>query len=120
MLRRYHRDIGLPAGVQLRPDVPRLQFSPHATSELRKDGYPTQFAPLTLSEKVQLVELWLNQDHSVYRWLFRQSLDADNDLCLVVEPTGIVVTCWTNDRTDRHKTLQRHLYATPARTLHRN
>lgn len=111
MLRkRYHRDIGLPAGVPLRPDTSALHWTTHALHALREDGYLGGCH--SLHEHAVCIEVTLNPDRSVWRWLLRQPLDADNDLCLVVEPNGTVVTSWTNRCNDIHRTLDRRLYAT--------
>lgn len=109
--RRYHVDFGLPS-VPLRPTAP-LRWTDHARRQLREDGFEQ---PVTsVSEAARCIEVTLNQDGSVWRWLLRQPLNTLLDLCLVIEAGGTVVTCWVNGKWDHHRTLNRALYQTPMR-----
>jgi ribosomal protein L32 len=106
--RRYHRDIGFPHGIILRPP-PLLRWSRHALEQLHQDGFHGDHA---LKHDAVCIEVTM-EDEQVSRWLMRQSLTAQCDLCLVVDAGGIVITCWMNQRGDTHRTLDRRQYAVP-------
>lgn len=111
MRRRYHRDIGIPDNIPLRPQRAALSWTAHALSALIQDS--TELPPDELSDDAQCVEVTVNQDGTVWRWLFRQALTLYQDILLVVQLNGEVVTCWTNDKTDTHRTLDKSLYDRP-------
>lgn len=108
--RRYHRDLGIPEGVPLRPPTGALRWTAHALEQLHQDGFHGDRA---LDEKAKCIEVTLEPDGSVWRWLMRQRLTSSNDLCMVVENNGTVVTCWVNHVGDTHRTLNRRLYSIP-------
>lgn len=109
--RRYHRDIGIPDNIALVPPRRILSWTVHALSALIQDS--TELPPNELSDDAQCVEVTCNQDGSVWRWVFRQAFTPYQDILLVLQPNGEVVTCWTNDITDTHRTLDTSLYDRP-------
>lgn len=111
MRKRYHRDIGIPDNITLRPPQRTLSWTVHALNELIQDSIEPP--PHELARDAACIEVTVNQDGTVWRWLFRQYFTPYQDILLVVQPNGEVVTCWTNDVTDTHRTLDTSLYDRP-------
>lgn len=110
--RRYHRDIGFPAGTLLHPPVHQLYFTHHALEALDADDL-LRYKPMELCEDAECVEVTTHADGSTYRWVMRMPILPQRDLTLVVEADGTVITAWMNWRSDTHSTLNRSLYSIP-------
>lgn len=115
--RRYHRDIGFPAGTLLHPPVTSLYYKHHAMQALDNDDM-LRHRPLDLPDYAECIEVTTNPDGSVFRWVMRMPVLPQQDLVLVIEVDGTVVTAWVNARTDVHHTLNRSLYSIPKEVRH--
>ena len=114
---KYHPEVGLPEGLQLPVGVFKMRGTQHAhhQAEQRQVWLPTtidtrraQVFEVVTDERERVIKLGL-------RLPFVGSLDLD--LCLIVnieEWEWECVTCWVNDKRDKHATLKRHEYTLPA------
>jgi hypothetical protein len=116
---KFHRDLGFPQNYTPPSGARSVVYSKHAKDEAQKDIYGSipQLERVNL-DTMELVELKVNaRTKQVYRYLYRGELDDENDVCLVLQPTGkgkmLVVTNWINKKSDKHKTLRADEYVRP-------
>ena len=114
MLRLYHPEVFMPPALRARLPIGelKLSFSDHARQEARQDGVRL---PATLdTRRAELFEV-ATVNGIPMKMGYRVPLDERRDLCLIIALDGgypyPVVTCWTNDRWDSHRTLNRRRYA---------
>ena len=109
----YHADVRLPVGFIAPTGRVALKWTRHAEQALDNDRYGNipKFNTATL-DNLKVIEVGV-ENNRVMKILFRGSIDADRDLCMVLIPgkTWIVKTVWVNLRTDAHRTLDRSRYA---------
>lgn len=104
----YHKDIALPK-VYARPVTgSELIYSRHAQDQSYVKGF-YRLLPHTLPS-VEVIEVTLDKG-MIIKWVVRFALTPDVDLVLVLLPDGFVKTVWTNDRADKHRTLNHSAYA---------
>lgn len=112
----YHFEVYIPPTLTVTPYSGALRYSYHAREEARSDRYGHIDLPPTLDAgRGTLIEVetsadWDKGPAEVNKYVWRQPLDAERDLVLVVQPDGFVRTVWVNVLTDTHKTLNRHKY----------
>lgn len=108
----YHAEVFMPK-LALPKGKINLQYTTHAMNAAKNDRYGTIALPEQLdTSKATVIEVETNQQKQTVKVLYRVQLDAKRDLCLAVLVTGIVKTVWVNQRSDKHKTLQKGKYAT--------
>lgn len=115
----YHNKVYLPEQVQC--SLPRgaflLCYSQHAIDRAaqRRVKLPIYIK----TETAQAVEVETNQAGKIIKILYRLTLTADRDLCIVVltnKTVWRVKTVWVNDSTDNHGTLDKSIYCTKERS----
>jgi hypothetical protein len=112
----YHKDVGFPKGLNGNVGVVSLRYSHHALEAAANDRYGRIVLPETLdTNKATLieVEVWAGR---VTKAVYRTTADYQKDLILVIIPEnngGFVKTVWCNLKTDKHKSLRKHLYNSP-------
>jgi hypothetical protein len=110
----YHKEVRIPEELRkLAVFKGGLEYGKHAKSEANLDRYghielPSQFD----STAADLIEVeWDRIKRRVTKCVWRQALDTQRDLVIVVIPeTGFVKTVWVNLKTDKHHTLDRSKY----------
>jgi hypothetical protein len=120
----YHVEVFMPEEARKQAvalKFSRLEWTRHAQLELVNDRYgvlPAHSVPRCFFGVAwALVELEMT-DGVATKYVFRRSVHdvKDRDLIIVLRPldstTALVVTCWTNLKTDTHKTLDRSKYDT--------
>ncbi len=109
----YHFEIGFPRGFKAPQNTMKPKYGNHARWEAQCDRYGHIELPETLDlSKMKVIEIGVEHGR-VAKILFRGSLDATRDLCIVVQSNGIVRTVWVNLKTDKHSTLDRTKYCIP-------
>jgi hypothetical protein len=109
----YHVEIGLPKWFKSPVGVVTPKYGNHSRFEAQCDRYGHIDLPRTLDlGKMRVIEVEVLNGR-VTKILFRGSLDATRDLCIVLDSTGFVRTCWVNLKTDTHRTLDRSKYTKP-------
>lgn len=114
-MRRYHPKFGIPPTVQLPQTAAALRYSRHAVAEANRDRMfdrPRVLSPL----RARLFEVVTDDQGRVIKLGYRTRYDERRDICLVVDVRGetwAVLTCWANDRADRHRTLRAGAYDRP-------
>jgi hypothetical protein len=107
----YHKDIFLPVKKRETGTV-KLTYTKHALEAASDDRYGViEDLPVVLEfSKVDLIELEVSNGKPV-KGVFRQPMDQDNDLVIVVLfNNNLVKTVWLNQRTDKHFTLDKSKY----------
>ena len=115
----YHADAhGLPAGKWTYGG--KLKHTFHAGAEASQDRYGTIDLPHWISDTARIVEVGLDAELRWVHALYRQSLDAQRDVVLAIDPrTGVVKNVWVNLRSDLHRTLDKTPYDRPTgKTIH--
>lgn len=109
----FHKDLGIPAPLKSGPPAGmRLTYSNHAKQAAMDDRLTS--VPAVVPSSYTLIEVE-SMNGRASKWVIRFDWkDPTRDLILVIMADGFVKTVWTNAKNDSHKTLKRHLYATPA------
>lgn len=120
----YHAEVFMPEEAKKQAAAllfPRLEWTQHAKLELVYDKYgcpePHAVPKCFFGVAWVLIELEMT-DGVATKYVFRRALhDArDRELIIVLRPldkeSALVVTCWTNLKSDTHKTLDRSKYDT--------
>ena len=109
----YHTQIGFPAWYKAPTFVVEPKYGNHARFEAQVDRYGKINLPKTLNlANFKPIEIEVING-LITKTLFRGTLDATRDLCIVLDRTGFVKTCWVNLKTDLHRTLDRTKYDRP-------
>jgi hypothetical protein len=109
----FHKDIGFPSVDNIGPQPGMaLSYGPHSKNAARDENLTR--LPAQLPREFTIIEIEMYQGRPS-KWVLRTPMRDDNyrDLVLVVGKDGFVVTLWTNDKRDLHKTLKKHLYTHP-------
>lgn len=109
----FHKDVFIPDFARLPIFEGALTYGRHAQNVSAGDGAQTaiDLPKVFDASKATLVESEVNpQTGEVEKQVWRQSLDAENDLCFAMLPTGFIKTVWLNAKRDTHATLQRAKY----------
>lgn len=113
----FHRDIFLPSEIKglFEGHTVGLDLTEHAKRASRTDRYGYLALPETLTLKgAEIVEAEV-VDMEVVKLVVRTSYSATLDAVFALIPNyerATVKTVWFNAKSDTHKTLKRHLYAT--------
>lgn len=109
----YNRAIFIPEWAKARQYNGPLQYSRHALIQAAEDRYGdvTAKLPQFIPDHFQLVEVEI-EDGICVKQMWRGRLTAELDLVMPVVASGVVTTVWINHKDDKHRTLQRHKYAT--------
>lgn len=121
-VRLYHSEVFLPTTAKSEAAklvYSRLEWSQHAKLELCYDEagpLPAHVVPKCFFGVAwELIELETTNGNPT-KYVFRRNVINDRDLIIVLRPidssSALVVTCWTNRKTDNHKTLDRSKYET--------
>lgn len=106
----WHKDVRLPNGFVAPTGAPLLTYSKHAVEQCQSKGIRL-FKSITL-RRFSVIEVETLNGRAV-KYVLRGAYDADNDIIVVVMPTGgayFVKTCWLNHKDDTHNTLDRSRY----------
>lgn len=110
----FHADIYFPEYVRgiLPKGKQKLKYTKHAIREAQVDKYGTITLPRFIDfDASQIIEVELND--KLKKFVVRLSLDERRDVCLVVKQersAWILITVWSNLKSDRHKTLDKSKY----------
>lgn len=109
----FHKDVFIPDFAQLPMFEGKLTYGHHARNVTlhndKMDSIP--LPPVFVAENATLIESEVNPTTGkVEKQVWRQPLDEHRDLCFAMIAGGFIKTCWVNDRTDTHSTLQRGKY----------
>lgn len=113
----FHKDLGIPTTVSGPPVGMRLYYGYHSAQE-RAPEKGIAVLPDFVPPNYTLVEVETNRGAPV-KWVIRVPYNAQDDLVLVVLPTGKVKTVWKNHRQDTHRTLNRSIYTLPGQLQRR-
>lgn len=109
----YHTEIGLPKWFTAPACTVSPRYGDHARFEAQVDRYGKIQLPKTIDlSKFKVIEVGA-EGQRVTKILFRGSLDAKRDLCIVLQPDGYAKTVWVNLKSDTHRTLDRSRYNVP-------
>lgn len=108
----FHAEVFMPASYARPIHEGELKYGKHALSEATVDRYG--YIPLPQSftaAQAQLIEAEVDAStNEVVKQVWRQKLDAERDIVLVINRGGFVRTVWVNLRKDKHHTLNRSKY----------
>lgn len=104
----YHYKIGLPK-LRLK-GLLKLQYSAHAKRAACNDRYGYIQLPTCLDVGNELLIEVEVLNNTVAKLVFRVPYSNLHDLCIVVQPNGLVRTVWLNSIHDNHKTLDLKKY----------
>lgn len=109
----YNSAIFIPSWAKTRQYTGPLKYSKHARDEAAADRYGdvTSKLPRFIPDDFQLVEVEI-EDGVCVKQMWRGRLTDELDLVMPVVSSGVVTTVWINHKDDKHRTLQRHKYAT--------
>jgi len=129
-LYRYHDEVYMPdnkdALVRVFKDTVSnsgaLTFSLHAVDKIIKAvnmygiSMWSQFLQLIRSGNIlsaRVFEIYINSDGEITKACFRAELEGiPVDLTLVISAKGVIITAYTTNREDNHKTFNKSLYCT--------
>lgn len=113
---RYHKELGFPEGTneklnQFVQGLTSLRYSQHAKLETIKDRY--HIVPVITKEALKVEDVFeiVTEGDEIVKAVFRVSGENALDNCYSISKEGTVVTCWTNQSEDTHRTLDASLYA---------
>lgn len=110
----YHYQIGLPK-IEI-PDVYGLRASAHALAQAASDRYGSFEIPTNFRKVDWKVIEMETENGPLVKVVARRKLDEMRDLVMVFIPSQRVIkTVWVNLASDRHRTLNRALYAIPTK-----
>jgi hypothetical protein len=85
-------------------------YSRHARDKAEALGF--MLPEVVVLQQWRLVEVEVQGDKAV-KLVVRRQYDGRRDLVMVLLANGVCKTVWSNDTTDRHKTLNRAAYVQP-------
>lgn len=108
----YHAEIGLPASFVAPTGVVCPKYSRHARAAAVTDRYGHMRLPSTIClSEATVIEVGYRNGR-LHKILYRLKYNFDLDMCIVLIPgEWFAKTCWFNERTDLHRTLDRSRYA---------
>lgn len=108
----YHYSIGFPDGIA-EPDPEQvLTYSRHAMEQVAKKFANPTILPNVVGKDYRIIEVE-TIGNEVNKWVLRLPWHATEDLVLVVNRRGFVLTVWGQYHTDHHSTLDRSRYIDP-------
>lgn len=109
----FHTEIGLPKWFKAPTGTVTPRYGDHSRFEAQTDRYGKIALPKTIDlAKFKVIEVG-TEGQRITKILFRGTLDATRDICIVLTPDCFVKTVWVNLKTDLHRTLDRSKYNTP-------
>lgn len=106
----FHKDVFLPKSVSAPCYEGRLHYGNHSLQASLSDRYGEMTLPeVFCAANAELIESE-SDGQRVTKQVWRQSLDDERDIILVLTPNGRVKTVWINLKSDQHRTLRRELY----------
>lgn len=108
----FHVEVFMPNNIRRPIFEGQLKYGPHARTEALRDRYGNIELPkLFEASEARIIEAEFDVDtKTVVKQVWRQRLDDDRDLVLVIRPDGFVKTVWVNLRSDKHRTLDKTRY----------
>ena len=108
----FHSEVFMPERYKVPLQTGTLNYGNHAKVEALKDRYGSIPLPSEINlELARIIEAEFNvQDNEVVKQVWRQPLDEQRDIVLVVNRGGFVRTVWVNLRNDKHGTLDKSRY----------
>lgn len=109
----FHKDVYIPDFAKAPIFEGTLTYSKHAQHVTYGDGSQKAIPlpPVFVAKDATLVESEVNpRTGEVEKQVWRQHLDAENDLCFAMMPNGFIKTVWVNHKRDTHASLQRTRY----------
>jgi hypothetical protein len=108
----YHKDVYLPKEqVNKIAGLYQLRFSHHAINACLSDRYGMIVPPKQIQiNENNVIELEIAQNQ-VNKIVVRIDYNQFKDLVLVLLPDGFCKTVWLNEKSDKHKTLNKSVYA---------
>ena len=110
----YHRDIGFPKWLKMKPVTVSLTYGSHSREEALSDRYGVINLPKRITirpEEIFEIEMVNNKPVKI---ALRTHHDVLNDIIIVLNTKdNFVKTVWLNRKTDTHKTLDRTKYKNP-------
>lgn len=112
MLLLFHVEVAMPDRLKKPIFEGRLRYGTHSRMEALSDRYGSIVLPVEFSAaKAKLIEAEVDSDtNQCIKQVWRQPLDEDRDIVLVITNTGFVKTVWVNLHSDKHHTLNRARY----------
>jgi hypothetical protein len=108
--RLYHSDVYMPPCLRTPVFEGPLTYTTHAKEAALDDRYGVIPLPKVFEAAgAQLIEVETENGFPI-KQLWRQKLDKENDLILVITKEGRVKTVWLNRADDKHTTLQTGKY----------
>ncbi len=105
--KRYNVQTGFPFQVELPAIIP-LTITKHAEMAAENDRYGRIMIENYLrTDGVRLVEFETDGNFRVSKIVVRKSYNRDLDIVYVIGRGGVLVTCWLNEKSDGHKTLDK-------------
>ena len=112
-------------------DLPKVTLSKHAEKQLYKNKTIKHLGRAINKEEVVLSKLkrdnhiveFYTRDNLIYKYVVRVSLTKELDMCVVIIPRidiNLVVTVWTNNKTDNHNTTNKSKYITKRQHFNKN
>jgi hypothetical protein len=114
----YHIELGLPYNLNL-PELVDVRLTGHVVRAMTDDRYGDIQLPMVgtklLLKGMGLVELETLDNGKPIKIVVRGTYQPNPrfDLVLVLTSSGILKTCWLNDASDGHATLNRSRYTIP-------
>lgn len=109
----YHKDIRLPDNFRAPTHSVNINYSHHARKAANNDRYGVMTLPPRLAlSHLEVIEVGM-ENGRVAKILFRTEYDHRLDMCIVLVPgkdAWFCKTVWYNERTDKHKSLDRSKY----------
>jgi hypothetical protein len=113
----YHKDVFMPAHLAEPCYRGRLTYTRHALDEANNDRYgKVTLLHSFIPEQATLIETVAEdgpqgRNSRIVKQLWRCPMDERRDLVMSLVPNGRVLTVWVNERSDKHRTLDRTRYA---------
>lgn len=118
----YHPKIGFPDTLEIPTATMQLHYTKHALERQYTAYIKIDLPAQIVVDKKNVVEVETKDDITPIKIVLRTKYDAKNDLILVMQPdyktnTAKVITLWTNDFRDNHRTLNKEYDRPKKRSL---
>jgi hypothetical protein len=118
-MNKYHVKIGFPIErikeaetLIFRLQSRKIRFTFHALQELSAEAEAVKIGQFLLNYRLNfsdVFELAINEAGKLEKLGFRVNY-AENDVIFILSSEKMIITLWTNDKKDFHKTLKTALY----------
>ena len=108
----FHAEVFMPTRMKRPLFEGRLTYGQHALRESKADRYGKIELPEFFEAcNAHCIEVEYDMDsEAVVKQVWRQALDANRDIVLVIGQGGYVRTVWVNLKTDKHRSLDASKY----------